>query len=49
LKPKEFGLSEEKLEQLKNFVGGCGCTVRHGHLVYMCGVITLKVLMLHLL
>ncbi len=37
LKPKEAGLSEEKLERLKNFVGGCGCVVRHGYLVYMWG------------
>ena len=37
LKPKEAGLSEEKLERLKNFVGGCSCVVRHDYLVYMWG------------
>jgi len=43
IETKKAGLSEEKLEQLKNFVGGCGCIVRHGYLVYMWGDYTKSV------
>jgi CubicO group peptidase (beta-lactamase class C family) len=36
-KPSEVGLSAEKLKAFSNFVGGRGCVVRHGYLVYSWG------------
>lgn len=35
--PDEVRLSREKLDALKNLVGGRGCVVRHGYLVYSWG------------
>ena len=32
--PEQVGLSREKLEALKELVGGHGCVVRHGYMVY---------------
>ncbi|MBE0542618.1 MAG: serine hydrolase [Verrucomicrobia bacterium] len=35
--PDEAGLSREKLDALKELVGGRGCVVRHGYMVYSWG------------
>ena len=35
--PAEVGLSVARLESLRSLVGGRGCVVRHGYLVYMWG------------
>lgn len=35
--PEEAGLSREKLDALKELVGGRGCVVRHGYMVYSWG------------
>jgi len=39
-KPETVGLSKAKLDALRDFVGGCGCVVRHGQLAYSWGNIT---------
>ncbi len=36
-KPEEVGLSKAKLDALRDLVGGRGCVVRHGYLVYTWG------------
>lgn len=36
-RPEEVGLSREKLDALRKLVGGRGCVVRHGYLVYTWG------------
>jgi CubicO group peptidase (beta-lactamase class C family) len=36
-KPDEVGLDAAKLEQLRDLVGGRGCVVRHGYLVFAWG------------
>src|SRR5262245_53608292 len=35
--PAQVGLSSEKLDALRDLVGGRGCVVRHGYLVYTWG------------
>jgi CubicO group peptidase (beta-lactamase class C family) len=35
--PEQVGLSREKLDALKELVGGRGCVVRHGYMVYSWG------------
>jgi CubicO group peptidase (beta-lactamase class C family) len=35
--PEQVGLSREKLDALKKLVGGRGCVVRHGYMVYSWG------------
>jgi hypothetical protein len=35
--PEQVGLSRAKLEALRDFVGGRGCVVRHGYMVYTWG------------
>src|SRR5690348_12025078 len=35
--PEEAGLVQEKLEQLRDLVGGRGCVVRHGCMVFQWG------------
>ena len=36
-KPEDVGLDAAKLEQLRDLVGGHGCIVRHGYLVFAWG------------
>jgi CubicO group peptidase (beta-lactamase class C family) len=38
--PEEVGLSRPKLDALRDLVGGRGCVVRHGYLVYRWGDVT---------
>ncbi len=38
--PEEVGLKSEELDALRDFMGGRGCVVRHGYLVYSWGDIT---------
>jgi CubicO group peptidase (beta-lactamase class C family) len=38
--PEEAGLSRAKLDALRDLVGGRGCVVRHGYLVYSWGDVT---------
>jgi len=35
--PEEVGLERAQLDALRDFVGGCGCVVRHGYMVYAWG------------
>jgi CubicO group peptidase (beta-lactamase class C family) len=35
--PEQLGLSRDKLDALKDLVGGRGCVVRHGYMVYSWG------------
>lgn len=35
--PAEVGLDEGKLKELRDYVGGFGCVVRHGYMVYTWG------------
>ena len=35
--PKDVGLRAERLDALRKFVGGRGCVIRHGYLVYSWG------------
>lgn len=39
-KPEEVGLSKAKLDALRDFVGGCGCVIRHGRFAYSWGDFT---------
>jgi CubicO group peptidase (beta-lactamase class C family) len=38
--PEQVGLSRAKLDDLRDLVGGRGCVVRHGYLVYSWGDVT---------